>query len=562
MFKPRKICQAVSYFDKAELKASKNKSAKSVENYMSAETVAGGMWLGEGSKHLGIYGQPILAGEIARLANGLHPKTGDEMVKMAKQKKGSKEPPWVFMDGTFSAPKDYSVLKNLDIGNEKKYVNGFKKAKLEGLKAIEEGLYTRLTKNKKTRNVDGVGAIIASFDHELSRPTDEGTSVIRPDMQMHAHNLFFKHGVLDGKFVSIENFQMLNYQRVYGTKFRASLANTLRDMGFSVVKRSDFAEEVTYKNGSEVVKKAKVNSFAVKGFTDEMRQMFSKRNKEIEYLAKQKGFSDNQIAKDWIAQNNKVKKGNYTQEELMDIWSRDAESVGLNQKAINSMKYFDKMHMLSAVQVEEKLLKRIVKTDKKTGEPVVYEKNALLVLLEYEQLTGMKTEHLLEKWKVDGTLVKNGRFKFKCTKDLTKAVEIQKKWTNKVNVNKSEAFKAFSFSMVQTSVSLSSYLTLGAIAFGIPGLDWKQPDLPVAAKKSGPRNQKTFDQILIGDHTATSIEGILRSIGALSAKLTSEGLTEQQRISIRLQIEALNAKIVELRKKQINTPYSKKIKLN
>ena len=122
------------------------------------------------------------------------------------------------------------------------------------------------------------------------------------------------------------------------------------------------------------------------------------------------------------------------------------------------MKTFNKMSYLPNVNIEEKLLFKMQYKDKKTQELVISEKNALMYLAEHEAITGCSTEGLWEKWKANGTLVKNGKYTFKCTLDLSKANDYQKVWKLKVKTNPNEAHKAVKMMMTVPSFSLSNYV--------------------------------------------------------------------------------------------------------
>ncbi len=324
-------------------KISKKKTDKgSITKYLEKSEYKGtgfdyyqdfGTWKGLGAERLGLAGLPILAGEMDKLANCIHPKTGEKIGK--KSRNGLDD---AFLKTTLNAPKDFSLIYFLDetLG-QKALEEDYRFAINETLKFMEEFALTKINSNNDMKKS---GLIIANITHETSRPTKENDtkSILRPDPQKHDHPMISRLVVDEnGKVSALSNKLFFKNQVMIGSFFRKSLANRLRDRGYTITRRTEFIDRDTKGTYSKNPPKVKINSFAVEGITDEHRKYFSKRNSEIEALAQKHG-ANTAMSKDFLANEYKTAKVNYERGELIEIWKEDAKKIGLTNEYLQSKK--------------------------------------------------------------------------------------------------------------------------------------------------------------------------------------------------------------------------------
>lgn len=499
---------------------------------INEEYYANGVWYGSGATALNLYKQDILLGELENHAKALHPKT---LEKIGKSPKISADN--CYLEAALSSVKDFSMFYFLDENlTEEDYKKDLLESLQETIEYIESLCEYRINSSNK---IGKLKPIIAAIQHETSRPTKKDKETIRPDMQIHFHLLFSRLGIIENNedCRTLYNRKIYKFQKAIGTKFRASQANKLRKRGFSIDKAVDYQE-------TENNKKIRINAFSVNGITIEERKLFSKRDNEIEYLAKKYNMT-NYSGKQLIAQKSKSTKVKYNKEELKQIWKEDANEIGLTNNKIQSLKTFDKKYVLKYAQTDESLLYYVAKcsTNKKTGNLNITE--VIAKLFENEQYTGECGLTKYNNWIKDKKITIIDDYNLKCNIDFTKKDIKEKKLKNKITVNSSKVYDVLN----SKTFSLNDLIENKISKEDIDSLNIKKTSSVVEKKKN-----KLFDygSVTEDNSIAYTIEQIGVKISLLQSKLFDNKLTQIQRILIRLQIESLLQQIENLKKVKIN----------
>ena len=257
----------IEYYDKEEVKQSTTKKGRrDKENYYSESGTSQSVYLGSGSKILNLFNLSVGHGDLRKLISGINPLTDTEFFT----KKNAK---FHATDMCLSAPKDFTLLAEFDSENKDKYVEIFNRAVERTINKVEEKVYRRITK-KGIHSFD-CKLIVLSFSHKTARQVGEN----RPDPQWHRHNVILRRSFdSEGNVRTIDNFGIFNNQKLMGAIFRSELANGLRELGYVIEQnRENFIDDN--------FKRVQVNSFNVRGITQEQRDRFSNRNNQIKEVA-------------------------------------------------------------------------------------------------------------------------------------------------------------------------------------------------------------------------------------------------------------------------------------
>lgn len=551
----------------------KTKSGGSIVEYLEKSEFKGtgydyyqefGTWEGLGAERLGLAGLPILKGEMEKLANCIHPKTGEKIGK--KSKNGLDD---AYLKTSLSAPKDFSLVYFLDESlGQKALEEDYRYAVKETLNFMEQFCLTKVNSNNEMKQA---GLIIANISHETARPTKEKekVSILRPDPQKHEHSLISRLVVdEDGKVSALHNRLYFHNQVMIGAFFRKELGNRLAKRGYQLTRRTEYVDRDTKGSYSKNQQKVKINTWAIDGITDEHRKYFSKRNNEIEALA-QKFGAETAIAKDLIANDYKQAKFNYERGELIKEWKNDAQKIGLTNEYLQSIKNKNPMEgFLKNYRTDDELLASVVNN----GD--VYHKNIMARLYEDEAWTHRNAEERFKGMVESGKLKPNGKNKFTCTVDLSLIKKQSKKLNMKMATDRTRTYKILSSGKISDDDFLNNRLTHAAIDSLVNGIDILkdvalimmlsknsknkdkefQDGLKASAKSTNKKEVKNDDASvdLGGGISLSSLEDIRGQISYLNSKLTLAHLSEQKKIEIRLKMEQLAKKLAQMKIDMLN----------
>lgn len=521
------VSNALSYFFKSEYNQSPNDNLKS---YLGE-----GVWLGGLAEQLGMYGDKVNLGDFESIANNENPKNGEKIGK--KNKGGSK---YDYMELTLSAPKDFSILAFLDKDSGfNKYNKILHRAYIKTMKFIEELAVSR--GNSSNDLIKCPNLLYAYFQHETSRPTinPDTKDVIKPDMQLHIHTILSKYLADEfGQIRTINRKFLFVHQIEIGTFFRAVIANELRNEGFEIVPQDDLIK--TNKGWQ------KIKSFGVLGITDEQRLTYSKRNVEIEKMAKKLGITS-VSGKDMIAQKFKASKIKFDRDELIADCTKQGEEVGINQEFINSLKTFKLDSMRDCIKSDEDLILSSINIYK--GKEYLTEKNLILKLTEYSQYVPINPKEKLQRFIDDGLIKKVGKFNYVITFNKAKPSPRQVQFYDKKARFKPARFIREYLRENKVDLKAPEHKYLASI-----DISSQKPTITQAMIDSFNKPVNTAVKTIILSSYGKTKEQLYASLEELERELRKGNLSKDKAFFIKAKIKEIYLKLEELEKNEKNQP--------
>lgn len=291
--KPLGAGDAQGYSDYQEGEAEKNR-----EDYYAGEGDAG-QWGGALSEKLGLSGD-VEKGELLKMLQGFHPKTGEPLAGNAGDKH---KPGW---DCTFSAPKSVSTVWALgDADIQSAIDRAQERAAKAGLVYLQQHAFTSRDRGDRQQPITEI--LAAKYEHGTSR---EG------DPQRHTHVTIANMAVRpDGTVCAVE-FDT-RHKMAAGAIYRAELAAELQKLGFTIER-----------DGKD--------NFRIAGVDPKLCEDFSKRRAQIEaHLAEHGQGSAKASAIAALA--TRKSKGDVSRAELLEIWRETGKSAGVDADTIRKL---------------------------------------------------------------------------------------------------------------------------------------------------------------------------------------------------------------------------------
>ncbi len=202
-----------------------NSVADGKESYYSGKGESPGVWLGEGAKMLGLVGE-LGDGELARMASGQHPLTGETLRDGNGVPTGHQR--CEALDFTFNAPKTVSLL----------YASGERDLSARMLDAHERAVRAAVrtleaemaivrrgkTGSPQERQYRAAGILAAAYRHRTSRSGDA---------QLHTHVVVANMAPgPDGRWTALLTKNLPSYKMALGAVYAAELRANCAELGF------------------------------------------------------------------------------------------------------------------------------------------------------------------------------------------------------------------------------------------------------------------------------------------------------------------------------------------
>lgn len=226
-------------------------------------------------------------------------------------------------DLTFSAPKSVSVLwARADDDLRQKIQQAQKDAVKTAVRFIED--HAAITRRGHAGLIQEpvAGVIAAMFEHSTSRALDP---------QLHTHCLIANIAPRnDGTWGTLESIKIMRWQKAISAVYRSSLANSIREVGFSIEQRQSQTH------------------FEIEGIPDSLCNHFSKRTKEIRELLDSLGI-ENSSSKvgDIAALSTRTQKDDVDRAKLISEWQRKMDEKGFTQSTCESLTHQDEAFIAS-----------------------------------------------------------------------------------------------------------------------------------------------------------------------------------------------------------------------
>lgn len=272
------------------------------QEYLSEHQGSAGRWHGSMIESLGLEGT-VTEQDFGDLADNIDPMTKERMTLRNRANRTAG------YDFNFHPPKSVSIMHAFT--KDERILTGFRKAVRETMEEIEQGAQTRVRvfgqdHDRPTRNLAW-----AEFIHFTSRPVNG-----MPDPHLHAHCFVF-NVTYDPEEKRWKAAQFRGIHRdapYYEEAFHARLASELEAIGYRI----------------REARKA----FEIEGVPESLIKKFSRRTRQIEDLAQEKGITD-AVEKSKLGAVTREKKAfEISDQDLQIAWRAIAtpeELIALNR---------------------------------------------------------------------------------------------------------------------------------------------------------------------------------------------------------------------------------------
>jgi conjugative relaxase-like TrwC/TraI family protein len=241
------------------------------QNYYTQDDHIHGEWQGKLAEAWNLTDE-VRAEQFERLAQGLHPETGAELVRQRegysyKNERGKlvkameHRAGW---DATFSAPKSASLTAL--VGADERVREAHRESVRVALNELETFVQGRIGGNH-TAETTGKW-IVAKFEHDSARPVNGYAAP-----QLHTHCVFFNVTELAGGGTrALQPEELYRSQRYATAIYQSELASRLRHLGYQLAPGKNGAPEI-------------------KGYSKEYLEASSPRRQQIEAHLKEQGLA-------------------------------------------------------------------------------------------------------------------------------------------------------------------------------------------------------------------------------------------------------------------------------
>jgi conjugative relaxase-like TrwC/TraI family protein len=249
----------------------KEEFANARDNYYSEGERVRGEWHGKLAKQWGLKGE-VNEEHFARLADGQHPLTGEQLVQHRaameyvnehgeKVKTMEHRAGW---DATFSAPKSVSLTAL--VGGDDQVRAAHRESVNVALNELEHYVQARIGGNHPPETT--AKWVAAKFEHDSSRPVDGYAAP-----QLHTHVVFFNITERENDETRALQPQELYRSQQYATAvYRSELALRLKEQGYEI-------------------EQGKSGQPEIKGYSQEYMEASSPRSREIKEHLEEQGVS-------------------------------------------------------------------------------------------------------------------------------------------------------------------------------------------------------------------------------------------------------------------------------
>jgi conjugative relaxase-like TrwC/TraI family protein len=229
-------------------------------DYYSEGQELTGRWRGVAAERLGLHGD-VKQADWDALCDNLHPQTGKRLTPRTDEQRT------IGYDFNFHVPKSLSLL--YAVTRDERLLDAFRDAVDVTMQDMEAEMSTRVRKSGRNENRQTGNMLWGEFIHFTSRPVG-GV----PDPHLHAHCFVFnKTWDKDEQQWKAGQFRELKRDAPYfEAVFHSHLAGKLSDLGLPIERT---------KKGWEI-----------SGIDKTLIDKFSRRTKQIEEKAREKGISD------------------------------------------------------------------------------------------------------------------------------------------------------------------------------------------------------------------------------------------------------------------------------
>ena len=283
------------------------------QNYWSQQGVTAGEWQGQLAAQFGLAGS-VSAEDFARLSQGQHPQTGDQLVRQrasyeyqdAEGKTIKTMEHRAGWDATFSAPKSVSLTAL--VGGDDRVREAHRESVRVALDQLEHYTQARIGGNHPPETTGKF--IAAKFEHDTARPVD---GYVAP--QLHTHAVVFNVTERDnGQPRAIQPQSLFASQQFATAIYQSELTYKLRQLGYEITTGRSGAPEI-------------------KGYTQEYLDASSPRSQQIREYLERTGRSGREAA-EIAAHSTRDRKEIHSPGEVMAAHRKLAADFGRQADAV------------------------------------------------------------------------------------------------------------------------------------------------------------------------------------------------------------------------------------
>jgi conjugative relaxase-like TrwC/TraI family protein len=283
------------------------------QNYWSQQGDIAGEWQGQLAPQFGLAGA-ISAEDFARLSQGQHPQTGDQLVRQrasyeyqdAEGKTIKTMEHRAGWDATFSAPKSVSLTAL--VGGDDRVRDTHRESVRVALDQLEHYTQARIGGNHPAETTGKF--IAAKFEHDTARPVD---GYVAP--QLHTHAVIFNVTERDtGQPRAIQPQSLFASQQFATAIYQSELTYKLRQLGYEITTGRSGAPEI-------------------KGYTQEYLDASSPRSQQIREYLERTGRSGREAA-EIAAHSTRDRKEIHSPGEVMAAHRKLAADFGHQADAV------------------------------------------------------------------------------------------------------------------------------------------------------------------------------------------------------------------------------------
>jgi conjugative relaxase-like TrwC/TraI family protein len=283
------------------------------QNYWSQQGVIAGEWQGQLAAQFGVAGA-VSAEDFARLSQGQHPQTGDQLVRQrasyeyqdAEGKTIKTMEHRAGWDATFSAPKSVSLTAL--VGGDERVREAHRESVRIALDQLEHYTQARIGGNHPAETTGKF--VAAKFEHDTARPVD---GYVAP--QLHTHAVIFNLTERDNSQPRAIQPQSLFASQQFATAiYQSELTYKLRQLGYEITTGRSGAPEI-------------------KGYTQEYLDASSPRSQQIREYLERTGRSGREAA-EIAAHSTRDRKEIHSTEEVMAAHRKLAADFGHQADAV------------------------------------------------------------------------------------------------------------------------------------------------------------------------------------------------------------------------------------
>ena len=283
------------------------------QSYWSRGETVQGEWQGRLAEEFGLFGA-VGAEEFARLSEGQHPATGDQLVRHRQShqyrtsdgktvKSVEHRAGW---DATFSAPKPVSLTAL--VGGDERVRMAHREAVTVALSELQQYTQARIGGNHPPETTGRF--VAATFEHDTARPVNGYAAP-----QLHTHAVIFNLTERGNGTARALQPQSLFASQQYATAvYQSELMYRLRNFGYEIQPGKSGAPEI-------------------KGYSQEYLDASSPRSQQIREYMERNGFQGHESAQ-IAAHSTRDRKEILSPTEVLDAHRRLAAQFGNQPAAI------------------------------------------------------------------------------------------------------------------------------------------------------------------------------------------------------------------------------------